>query len=450
VPEIAEDPHPHLWFPFTYHDDLAAHPPVVIARGEGVWLYGEDGRAYLDAIGSWWTNLLGHRRPEIVDAIAAQLGCVEHVMMAGFVTPPLLGLADRLSRRLPPELTRYFLSDNGSTAVEVAVKMALQHWALRGEERPHVIALGGAYHGDTLGAMTVGDIPSYHTVFHRLHKRGLFTDPPSCYRCPVGRQRETCAAECMDSLERLLVEHAGRVAAVIFEPMVQGAAGMRVYPPKVLTRLFELCERHGVLTIADEVAMGMCRTGPFLATAHAGRVPDIACLAKGLTGGFLPLAVTAVQEHVYAPFRGARGSGRILHHGHTFSGNPLAAAAACATLDVLDSLDIPASLGPITEHFARGLQAFGDIAAIGDIRQLGLVGALELVSDRETRARLPPEANTGWRIHLRALELGLIMRPLGDVMYFLPPLTITPDEVDLMFARARRAITDVLGAPDAG
>jgi adenosylmethionine-8-amino-7-oxononanoate aminotransferase len=442
----APEPHPHLWFPFTYHDDLAAHPPVVIERGEGVWLYARDGRAYLDAVGSWWTSLLGHRRPEIVDAIATQLSRLEHVMMAGFVTEPVLGLADRLARHLPPELSRYFLSDNGSTAVEVALKMALQYWALRGEERPHIIALGGAYHGDTLGAMSVGDIPAYHATFHRLWKGGLFTDPPSCYRCPVAREPATCAAQCMDSLERLLDAHEGQVAAVIFEPMVQGVAGMRVYPAKVLQRVMDLCRARGVLTIADEVAMGMGRTGRFLATEHAERVPDIACLAKGLTGGFLPLAVTAVQEHVYAPFRGSRGSGRILHHGHTFTGNPLAAAAACATLDVLDALDIPASLGPITEHFARRLQGFLEFSAVGDIRQLGLVGALELVHDRASKAPLPAEAQTAWRIHLRALELGLILRPLGDVLYFLPPLTVTSAELDLMFDRARQAMADVLGA----
>ncbi|MCB9730093.1 MAG: adenosylmethionine--8-amino-7-oxononanoate transaminase [Deltaproteobacteria bacterium] len=438
------DPHPHLWFPFTYHDDLAAAPPLVIDRGEGVWLYDRDGRAWLDAVGSWWTSLLGHRRPEIVRAVEAQLGRLEHVMMAGFVTEPVLGLAERLARRMPPELGRFFLSDNGSTAVEVALKMALQHWELRGEERPHVIALGGAYHGDTLGAMSVGDIPAYHATFHRLWKGGLFTDPPSCYRCPVGREPMTCAAQCMDSLERLLDAHRGRVAAVIFEPMVQGVAGMRVYPARVLERVFELCERHGVLTIADEVAMGMGRTGRFLATEHSGRVPDIACLAKGLTGGFLPLAVTAVKEHVYAPFRGAAGSGRILHHGHTFTGNPLAAAAACATLDVLEALDLPAALAPLSERFARQLQTFRDIEAVGDIRHLGLVGALELVSDRQTRAPLDPEARIPWRIHRRALDLGLVLRPLGDVLYFMPPLTITAEELDLMLTRARTAIEDVL------
>ncbi|MEZ4264941.1 MAG: adenosylmethionine--8-amino-7-oxononanoate transaminase [Myxococcota bacterium] len=442
----ARDPHPHLWFPFTYHDDLATSPPVVIERGEGVWLYAADGRAYMDAVGSWWTSLLGHRRPEVVAAIEAQLSRLEHVMMAGFVTEPVLGLAERLSRHLPPELGRYFLSDNGSTAVEVALKMALQYWSLRGEERPHVIALGGAYHGDTLGAMSVGDIPAYHTTFHRLWKGGLFTDPPSCYRCPAAQLPASCHAECMDSLERLLETHRGQVAAFIFEPMVQGVSGMRVYPAKVLQRAMDLCAEHGVLTIADEVAMGMGRTGRFLATEHAGRVPDIACLAKGLTAGFLPLAVTAVQEHIYAPFRGSRGSGRILHHGHTFTGNPLAAAAACATLDVLEELDIPASLGPITEHFARELQGFSEIEAVGDIRQLGLVGALELVHDRRTKTPFPPEAQVAWRIHLRALELGLILRPLGDVLYFMPPLTVSAAELDQMFALARLAMTEVLGA----
>ncbi|MGM0576475.1 MAG: adenosylmethionine--8-amino-7-oxononanoate transaminase [Myxococcota bacterium] len=444
------DPFPHLWFPFTYYEDVVDTPPVVIERGEGVWLYGADGKPYLDAVGSWWVSLLGHKHPEIDAAVAEQLGRLEHAMMAGFITPAAQELAERMGRVLPDELTRVFYSDNGSTAVEVAMKIALQYWYLEGEARTEFVAFGGAYHGDTLGAMAVGGIPAYHGIFHETFERARFTDPPSCYRCPVGREPETCGAECMDSLEAILREDGDRVAAVVFEPMVQGAAGMRTYPAKVLDRVFELCEAHGVLTIADEVAMGWGRTGRMFATEHAGRVPDLMAVAKGLTGGYLPLAATAVKEPIFDAFRGTPGSDRIFRHGHTFTGNPLAAAAANATLDILEREDIPRSLADEQAAFTRGIQSFRDIEAVGDARHIGMVGALELVADRETKAPFDADLRVTWRIFQRGLEHGVILRPLGDVLYFIPAYVISEDEMDEMFARARRAITEVLDEVGAG
>ena len=435
-----------IWFPFTYHEDLRNCPPVVIERGEGVYLYDRDGNEYIDAIGSWWTSILGHGNAEISAAIKAQLDKIEHVMMAGMVTPPAMELSEHLTALLPDELTHVFYSDDGSTAVEVALKIALQYWSLRGEDRSRFVAFGGSYHGDTLGAMAVGGIPQYHTVFHDRFSRQLFTDPPYCYRCPAGKENGSCNAECMDSLECILKENGSKIAACIFEPMVQGAVGMRIYPAKVLTRVFALCREHGVLTIADEVATGFGRTGRFFACDHAGVVPDMMCLAKGLTAGYLPLAATAVREELYQEFRGAFPEDRIFHHGHTFTGNPLAASAACAVMKILREGDYPAAVGDTMEYFGHELrERFGGYANIGDIRSIGFVGALEFVADRENKRCLPADRRIPFRICGRALaHHGLLIRPLGDVIYFMPAYTITREQIDTVYDRTEAAIRDVL------
>ncbi len=432
----------HLWFPFTYAADLEAEPPLVIERGEGLYLYDTEGSAYLDAIGSWWVSLLGHNHPEISQAIRDQSRKLEHVIMAGFVTEPALEVADRLGEMLPPPLSRVFYSDDGSTAVEAALKMALQYWALKESPRSEFVAFSGAYHGDTLGAMSVGAIPKYHTLFHERFKKQHFTDAPDCYRCPVGCEKQTCRAECMDSLEEILKQRGERIAACIFEPMVQGAAGMRIYPAKVIARVFELCRRYGVLTIADEVAVGFGRTGTRFACEHAQCVPDMMCLAKGLTGGYLPLAATAVGEDLYQEFCGAYPSERIFCHGHSFTGNPLAAAAACAALQIIARDDLPRSVHGVMRYFQEQLKTFQRFEQIGDIRSIGMIGALEFVKDRSTKEPFPAADRFAHRIARRARKRGLILRPLGDVLYFFPALTITREQIDTMFAATSEAIEE--------
>jgi adenosylmethionine-8-amino-7-oxononanoate aminotransferase len=434
-----------LWMPFTAWDDMVAHPPLVITRASGLYLYTDDGRQYIDAIGSWWVSLFGHGHPHITGAVREQLEKLEHVMMAGCIAEPTLRLSDLLAQLLPPGLSRIFFSDNGSTAVEVAMKMALQYHALRGSDsRREFIALGGGYHGDTLGAMTVGNIAQYHGLFHERFKKALFTDPPYCYRCPCGKEPLTCSAECMDSLERLLTEHRRNIAAVIFEPMVQGAAGMRIYPAKVLERLFTLCRRHGVLTIADEVAMGFGRTGKMFACDHAGAVPDILCLAKGLTGGYLPLAATVVNEEFFATFKGDCFSARTFEHGHTFTGNALASAAGCAAMELLIEHRIPQSLDVLSEQLARGLQTFQRFEIVGDIRVLGTIGAIELVADPATRQRLPAEKRIAFNLCRAALRRGLLLRPLGDVVYFMLPYITTQEQLDTMLNITREAFLEII------
>jgi len=441
---LHSDTFKHLWFPFTCAQDIVDFPPKVIVRGDGVYLYDSEGKRYLDAIGSWWVSILGHCQPRISDAIRTQLDALEHVMMAGFVTEKALELSQRLASILPEELTRIFYSDDGSTAVEVAMKIALQYSNRRKAGRTTFVSLTGGYHGDTLGAMSVGDIPAYHNLFHDTFKSQLYADGPHCYRCPAGKKKESCSAECMESLERILAEKGESVAACIFEPMVQGAAGMRVYPAKVLTRLGAACKKYGVLTIADEVAMGFGRTGRMFACEHADLVPDIMCLAKGLTGGFLPLAATVVREGIYEQFCGDFSSGRDLAHGHTFTGNPLAAAAACETLTILQELDIPASLGKKTEFFQSQLNSLWGLPAAGDVRSIGMVGAIELVADRRTKKPFAAEKRIPFRIAQKALDKGVIIRPLGNVLYFVPAYIITEDQIAEMIEVTKESIGEVV------
>jgi adenosylmethionine-8-amino-7-oxononanoate aminotransferase len=434
----------HLWFPFTYHADLETAPPIVVERGSGMYLYDTAGKSYLDAVGSWWVSILGHMHPEINAAIRDQLERLEHVIMAGFIAEPAAELASLLGAMLPPPLSRIFYSDDGSTAVEAAMKIAIQYWALKGQNRTRFVAFSGAYHGDTLGAMSIGSIEAYHSLFHERFSKQLFTDAPYCYRCPVGKHPETCGAECMESLKGILERHGEEIAAVTVEPMVQGAGGMRVYPAKALRRVAELCRRYGTLLIDDEVAMGFGRTGKLFACQHADVVPDIMCLAKGLTAGYLPLSATVTTDAIYEQFQGAFPSDRIFHHGHSFTGNPLAASAACAALRIIARDRLPASIADTMLYFREGLGRFAAIEQVGDIRSIGMVGALELVQRRETKKRFDPARRIGYRIARKAIDKGLLIRPLGDIIYFMPAFIAARDQIDAMFAITEECIRKTL------
>jgi adenosylmethionine-8-amino-7-oxononanoate aminotransferase len=433
--------------PFTSWQDSVDYPSLVIRSAEGLYLYDTDGNSYIDGTGSWWVSLFGHRHPHITASVSKQLEQLEHVMMAGCISETTLRLSELLSPLLPDGLTKLFFSDNGSTAVEVAMKMALQyHMQTTGDKRTEFIALGGDYHGDTLGAMAVGSIPQYHAPFHATFRKCLFTDPPYCFRCPCGKQPKSCSTECMDSLENLLDEHHRSIAAFIFEPMVQGAVGMRIYPPKVLERCFALCRKWNILTIADEVAMGFGRTGMMFACEHAGVTPDIMCIAKGLTGGYLPMAATVVSDPIFEAFKGDAFSSRTFEHGHTFTGNPLASSAACATLELIGKHEIPKSLEPLTAALAKHLDRFNGYEITGDVRTLGMVGAIELTADKTTKERLPAEKRIPFTIGRNALKRGLLIRPLGDVIYFMLPYITTETELDRIMAIAHDAFNETIDA----
>jgi adenosylmethionine-8-amino-7-oxononanoate aminotransferase len=417
-----------VWHPYTQMKTQP--PPLPIVRGQGVYLYTEDGRRLLDGISSWWVNIHGHSHPRLNQAIAAQAKTLEHVIFAGATHEPAVELAERLVGILPAGLTRVFYSDNGSTAVEVAVKLALQYWRNRGQQsRQRIVALHHAYHGDTVGAMSVSE----DTVFTKAFSPLLFpvdrVHSPYCYRCPVNLKRETCGIDCLDDLESRLKSGSDQIAAVLVEPMLQGAGGMIMWPREFLDGVRQLCYRHGVLMIADEVLTGFGRTGRMFACEHASVTPDIICLSKALTAGYLPLAVTAVTNAVYDAFL-SDDRGKTFFHGHSFTANPLACAVALESLDLIEEGDVLARIARLERQLRDGLAPLARLPLVGDVRVLGGVAAIELVSDKATKNASGYLDEIGPRLYPAFLERGLLLRPLGNVLYFMPPYVITDAEVD--------------------
>lgn len=411
-----------VWHPFTRADFDPA--PLKIVRGEGAWLRTEDGRRIFDGISSWWVNLHGHAHPRIAKAVAEQAKKLEHVLLAGFTHEPVERLAEELRRVLAPELTRIFFSDDGSTAVEVALKMALQYWKNSGRaDRREFIALEHGYHGDTAGAMSVSDDSLFTSAFGAMRFPVTHTHSAYCHRCPVGKKRETCSIECADSLARILDERGERIAAVIVEPLLQGAGGMIVHPEEFLPIIRSLCSKHGVLLIADEVLTGFGRTGRMFATEAAGIVPDLMCLSKGLTGGFLPMGATVVTEQVAEAFSGANPE-RAFWHGHSYTGNPLAAAAGVASLEIFRSEPVFERIAAISRVHEERLPKFAKMEQVGDTRHVGTMGAIELrADDAGYLSAVRP------KLYAFFLERNILLRPLGNVIYLLPPYCSQADEL---------------------
>jgi adenosylmethionine-8-amino-7-oxononanoate aminotransferase len=428
-----------VWHPCSQMKDYEDFPPIVVERGEGAWLRDEDGRRYLDAISSWWTNLHGHGHPRIAAAIARQARELEHVIFANFTHRPAIRLAEELCALLPPALGRVFFADNGSAAVEVALKMSFQYHQQRGQgARRRFASLAGAYHGETLGALATGDLDLYSAAFRPLMMDTLRVPGPDCYRCPVGKTRETCAAECFGAMEAALDEHGETLCAVIVEPLLQCAAGMRMYPPVYLRRLRQATARRGIHLVVDEIAAGFGRTGRMFAMEHAGVVPDLVCLSKGITGGFLPLSAVVTSEEIYQAFYADYGELRAFMHSHSYTGNPIACAAALENLAIFREervLDRVRARAAALERMARA--ALEGLEFVGEYRQLGLVGAVELVDDRPTRRGFDWRLRAGYRAYRRALSRGVLLRPLGNVLYFMPPYCVTEDELRLMVEVAR-------------
>ena len=428
----------HLWHPYTQMQ--TAPPPLPIVSASGVYLFTEDGRRILDGISSWWVNIHGHAHPVLNAALAAQAARLEHVMFAGCTHPPAVDLAERLIALLPSGITRVFYSDNGSTAVEVAVKLTLQYWINRSEPRRRtIVALTHAYHGDTVGAMSVSEDSVFTRAFTPLLFRVERAQAPYCYRCPLGLERRSCRIDCLSDLEQTLVRLADTAAAVIVEPMLQGAGGMIVWPREFLAGVRRLCDRFGVLLIADEVLTGFGRTGRMFACEHAQVTPDIICLSKALTAGYLPLGATCTTEAVYDAFLSDDRS-RTFFHGHSFTANPLACACALASLELFERDDTLARVRRLEAQLQSGLAPLRDLPLVGDVRVIGGVAALELVSDRVMKSAGGYLDELGPRLAAAFLGRGLLLRPLGNVLYFMPPYVITEEET----AWALEQITDVL------
>jgi adenosylmethionine-8-amino-7-oxononanoate aminotransferase len=440
--------HAHLWHPFTQMADWLAEPPLVIAEAEGCTLIDTEGRRYLDGVSSLWCNVHGHRHPALDAALREQLGRVAHTTLLGLGNVPSIELARALVRVAPRGLTRVFYSDAGATAVEAALRIALQYQQLRGEtRRTRFASLVEAYHGDTLGAVGVGFSETFHRHVAAAVTPAVRLTPPHVFRWQGGMDPEAALAAALAEAERTLAAEGPRLAAVIVEPLVQGAAGMWVHPPAYLRALDALARRHGALLIADEVATGFGRTGRLFACEHAGVGPDLMCVAKGLTGGYLPLAATLASEEVFAAFLGPHEEFRAFFHGHTYTGNPLACAVALASLGLFETERTLERLGPKIARLRDRLA--GDVASlahVGDVRQQGFMVGIELVADRERRTPYPPAARIGQRVVRAARARGVVIRPLGNTIVLMPPLVITAAELERLVDVTRDSIAEVTGA----
>lgn len=414
-----------LWHPYTQM--LTAAPALPIVRAQGVYLYTEDGRRILDGISSWWVNIHGHSHPRLNEALAAQAREMEHVIFAGCTHRPAVELAERLIEILPAGLTRVFYSDNGSTAVEVALKMAYQYWSNQGQpQRRTFVTMHHAYHGDTVGAMSASEDSLFTRAFTPLLFPVVRAESPYCYRCPLGLRRESCHIDCLGSLEQRLREGGDSIAGVLLEPMLQGAGGMVVWPPEFLAGARQLCDRYGTLLIADEVLTGFGRTGRMFACEHAGVRPDVVCLSKALTAGYLPFGATAATESIYEAFL-SQDRGKTFFHGHSYTANPLACAVALASLDVFRENKVLDRIAELECQLRAGLEP---LRSFGDVRVIGGVGILELASDWPGYLD-----GIGPRLYQAFLERGLLLRPLGNVLYFMPPYVITREETDWALAQ---------------
>jgi adenosylmethionine-8-amino-7-oxononanoate aminotransferase len=420
----------HVWHPFTQMQTHEADPPVPVVGGEGCDLLLANGERVLDGISSWWTCLHGHGHPRLVSALERQAAKLDHVMFAGFTHEPALELVTRLRPKLPANLTRAFFSDDGSTAVEVALKMAFQAQLQRGEQgRDRFGALRGGYHGDTLGAVGVGELENFMTGLFRplllACERLDVPEDPRRELAPAPGGWETRLQTARADVEAFFDQHGARLAAFIAEPLIQCAGGMRMWPTELLQELRTQCDAHGVYLILDEVATGFGRTGTFLACEQAEVAPDLLCLSKGLTGGTLPLSLTWATEEIYGHFWGTPASGRAFLHGHSYTANPTACAVACASLALFDNEPVLANAAALHGAMRTAFTALATHPAIRQARVLGTIGACRLV-DPATGEAHPAAARFGWRLHRRALDHGLLVRPIGDCLYLLPPLSTPP------------------------
>ena len=432
--ELAAWDRQYLWHPFTQMQDWLAEEPLIIERGEGNYLIDTDGGRYLDGVSSLWCNVHGHRKRELDEALAAQTARIAHTTMLGLANVPATVLAKRLIEIAPPPLTRVFYSDAGATAVEIALKLALQYWQLRGEpQRTRFVALTEAYHGDTLGAVGVGYSETFHRFFRPVVTPALRIDPPHVFRWQQLQSPARALELALADAERVFAAHGGEVAALIVEPLMQGAAGMWAQPLGYLPALRELTRRHGTLLICDEVATGFGRTGRMFAVEHEGIAPDLLCLGKGITGGYLPLAATLASEAIFEAFLAPHDRFEAFFHGHTYTGNPLACAVALANLDVFATERVVERAAERAAQLAGLLgECTGRLPCVGDVRQWGLMVGLELVRDPETRAPFDPALRLGHRVIQEARRRGVMLRPLGNVLILMPPLSITPEELETL------------------
>ena len=422
-----------LWHPCTQMKDHEQFPVIPIRRGEGVWLEDFDGNRYLDAISSWWVNLFGHANARINAALKAQVDQLEHVILAGFSHEPVVRLSERLVAMTPPGLSHCFYADSGSAAIEVALKMSFHYWRNAGQRnKTRFINLSNSYHGETLGALAVGDVSLFKDTYQPLLLTPITVPSPDCYQREPGESCADYSTRMFVHMEATLERYAGEVCAVIVEPLVQCAGGMRMYDPVYLKLLRAACDRHGVHLIADEIAVGFGRTGTLFACEQADITPDFMCLSKGLTGGYLPLSAVLNHDRVYQAFYDDYERLTAFLHSHSYTGNPLACAVALATLDIFVADEVIERNRALATEMAAATAHLADHPHVAEVRQSGMILAVEMVKEKASRTPYPWQERRGLTVYRHALERGALLRPLGNVSYLMPPYVITPEQIGFL------------------
>jgi adenosylmethionine-8-amino-7-oxononanoate aminotransferase len=437
----------YIWHPFTQMKDYMETNPLVIEKGDGCYLIDIEGNKYIDGVSSLWVLVHGHGKKELVEAIEKQSKILCHSTLLGLANVPSIFLAKKLIEIVPRGLSRIFYSDNGSTSVEIALKMAYQYWQQKGEKkRKRFISFTNAYHGDTIGSVSVGGIDLFHKVYGPLLFKTYKAPSPYCYRCPLKLQRETCGLACIEEFEKVVKAHQEEACAVIVEPLVQGAAGMIVQPPGWLNAVWKIAKEHDLLFITDEVATGFGRTGNMFACDEEKISPDFLCVAKGITGGYLPLAATLSTEEVFNGFLGQFDELKTFFHGHTYTGNPLACAVAVENIDLFKKDRVLQKLKHKIVNLSKGLERFKGLSHVGEVRQKGFMVGIELVKSRKTKRPYMPGEKIGQKVIWEARKRGVIMRPLGDVIVLMPPLAIDEPTLEILVDVTYESIKAVTGA----
>ena len=455
----------YIWHPFAQMKDWMKEEPLIIEEGKGAWIKDIDGKWYIDGVSSLWVNVHGHRKTAIDNAIKKQIDKISHSTLLGLSNVPATLLAEKIIKLAPKGLTKVFYSDSGSEGVEIALKMAFQYWQQRRDARRETgdarktkfMTLVNAYHGDTIGAVSVGGIDLFHKIYKPLLFRSIKAPTPYCYRCPFKfemrdatlrlRSGQGCEMRCLKEVERLMKKHHNEIAAMIVEPLVQAAAGMLVYPKGHLKGIRKLCTKYNILMIVDEVAVGFGRTGKMFACEHEGVRPDLMVIAKGLTGGYLPVAATLSTDRIFNAFLGRHDSKRTFYHGHTYTGNPLGCAAAIASIDIFKSEKTLKALQPKIKLLEAELRKFRELKHVGDVRQCGFLAGIELVKDKRTKREYPVTEKIGIKVIMETRKRGLIIRPLSDVIVIMPPLSISKVDLSRMLDIIYQSVRKVTEVP---
>jgi adenosylmethionine-8-amino-7-oxononanoate aminotransferase len=436
----------YIWHPFTQMKDYMGMEPLVIEKGEGCYLIDMDGNRYIDGVSSLWVLVHGHGKKELIDAIEKQLQMLCHSTLLGLANVPSVLLAKKLIDITPRGLSKVFYSDNGSTSVEIALKMAYQYWQQKGEkERKRFISFTNGYHGDTIGSVSIGGIDLFHKVYKPLLFKTYKAPSPYCYRCPLKLERKTCGMACIEAFEKVIKTHRDEVCAVVMEPVVQGAAGMIVQPDGFLAKIWKITKENDLLFIADEVATGFGRTGHMFACEKEQVKPDFLCIAKGITGGYLPLAATLTTDEVFSGFLGRFDEFKTFFHGHTYTGNPLACSVAIANIELFKKEKVLEKLKGKITLLRKGLKRFCELSHVGEVRQEGLMVGIELVKNRKTKRPFPPGEKIGQKVIFEARKRGVIIRPLGDVIVLMPPLAIHESTLQELLDVAYESIKTATG-----